>query len=56
MALTCYNIEIRKAKWSSWMDLGIKDAPDGAKLMRIMASQPAGWDLLDYLMLGQPNL
>jgi len=41
MALTCYIIEIRKAKWSSWRDLGIEDAPDEARLMRIMASPSA---------------
>jgi hypothetical protein len=38
MAFTCYNIEIRKAKWSSWRDLVIEDATDGARLMRIKAS------------------
>ena len=42
-ALTCYNKEIRKAKWSSWMDYfrEIKDAPDRTRIMRIMASQSA---------------
>jgi hypothetical protein len=42
-ALTCYNKEIRKAKRSSWRDYcrGIKDVPDRARLMRIMASQSA---------------
>jgi hypothetical protein len=40
-ALTCYNKEIRKDKRSSWRDYywWIADAPDTARLMRIMASQ-----------------
>jgi hypothetical protein len=43
MALTCYNKEIRKAKWSSWRNYcwGNEDVPDRARLMRIMASQSA---------------
>jgi hypothetical protein len=47
-ALTFYNKEIRKAKRSSWRDYcqGIKDVPDRARLTRIMASQPTGWNLL----------
>jgi hypothetical protein len=44
-ALTCYNKEIRKAKWYSARDYcrGIEDVPDRARLMRIMASQLANW-------------
>ena len=47
--LTCYNKEIKKAKWSSLGDyfLGTEDLPDKVKLMRIMASQSA---VLHYLM------
>jgi hypothetical protein len=41
MTLTCYNKEIRKVKQSSGKDYcqGMKDVPDTAKLIRIMASQ-----------------
>jgi hypothetical protein len=40
MVPTCYNKEIRKAKWSSWTNhcWGIKDVPDKARLMMILAS------------------
>jgi hypothetical protein len=43
MALTCYNKENRKAKQFAWGNYcrGIKDVPERARLMRIMASQLA---------------
>jgi hypothetical protein len=39
--LTCYNKEIRKAKWSSWKRYckEISDVPGSARLMKIMAKQ-----------------
>jgi hypothetical protein len=41
MTLSCYDKEIRKAKWLTSRDYcwGIEDVPDRARLMRIMASQ-----------------
>jgi hypothetical protein len=54
--LTCY--KIRKAKRSSRRDYcqGIRDVPDGARLMTIMASQLATWwDLLYYLIADRHN-
>ena len=58
IALTCYNKEIKKEKQSSWRDYcwGIKDAPDRAGLLRIVASQKTRWDLLNYLMANEHNL
>jgi hypothetical protein len=40
-ALTCYNKEIRKAKWSSWRRhcQEINDVPGSARLMKIMSKQ-----------------
>jgi hypothetical protein len=39
--LTCYNKEIRKAKWLSWREYcrEISDMPGNARLMRIMAKR-----------------
>jgi hypothetical protein len=42
-ALTCFNKEIREAKWSFWRDYcqEIKDVPDRVIHMKIMATQSA---------------
>jgi hypothetical protein len=59
MTLTCYNKEIRKFKQSSGRDYcqGMKDIPDTAKLMRIMASQsPNRVESITILMADMDNL
>jgi len=59
MTFTCYNKEIRKVKRSAGRDCcqGMKDVPDRAKLMRIMASQsPNRVESITILMADTDNL
>jgi hypothetical protein len=52
-ALIFYNKDLRKAEQLYWKDYcqGIEDVPYRARLMKIMSSQPTGWDTITFRIL-----